>query len=463
MKKPHIVLLIPRGEAVRNFLYSDTIDILHKHARVTLLSVVTTADVVSHFEQYVDDIIPLKSYSERWIVNIFREIAHEAHFRWLDSAVSRNARAIKNADAKTTKSKLKRLWLNSVSRVLGQRPIVEWLTTIERWLTWHLRPTDDFITLFQALKPDLVFNGSHIHGQAGSLPTRTAHHLGIPTAGFIFSWDNLTSRSRIFEPYDHYLVWHQNMEAQLLSLYREIKPEQVHVTGTPQFDYHFKPEFMLSREEVCRRLGADPTRPYIIYTTGVDKHFPEEHHHIAFVADYLATHYPDIQLVVRTYAKGVGEGTKQLQAENRPNMVFPTIKWDTVWFTPDHDDLATYTSTLAHALMGINPASTVSLELMMFDKPVLNIGFDPPNTALPLHLQWARHITFDHYLPVAQSGAVSVATTIDEMAQFTGEGIERPEKQRGARQAYLTSVYEGVLDGRSAERVARTLLGIIDN
>lgn len=39
-KKPHIVLIIPRGEAVRNFLYSDTLRILSENASVTLLSVI---------------------------------------------------------------------------------------------------------------------------------------------------------------------------------------------------------------------------------------------------------------------------------------------------------------------------------------------------------------------------------------------------------------------------------------
>ena len=29
------------------------------------------------------------------------------------------------------------------------------------------------------------------------------------------------------------------MQRQLLTIYPHLKPEQVHVTGTPQFDYHF--------------------------------------------------------------------------------------------------------------------------------------------------------------------------------------------------------------------------------
>jgi len=67
-KKPHIVLIIPRGEAVRNFLYSDTLRILSENARVTLLPVIHDEPFVSRFGPMVERVIPLRDYSERgWI------------------------------------------------------------------------------------------------------------------------------------------------------------------------------------------------------------------------------------------------------------------------------------------------------------------------------------------------------------------------------------------------------------
>ena len=38
-----------------------------------------------------------------------------------------------------------------------------------------------------------------------------AKSLGIPTATFIFSWDNLSSKGRIAAPFDYYLVWSEHM------------------------------------------------------------------------------------------------------------------------------------------------------------------------------------------------------------------------------------------------------------
>ena len=48
------------------------------------------------------------------------------------------------------------------------------------------------------------------------------------------------------------------------------------VTGTPQFDFHFRPEFFRTREEFCSKVSADPSRPIVLYTTGMDNHMPEE-------------------------------------------------------------------------------------------------------------------------------------------------------------------------------------------
>ena len=46
-KLSHIVLVISRGEAVRNFLYSDTLSCLKAKARVTVLTVVVDDDLAA--------------------------------------------------------------------------------------------------------------------------------------------------------------------------------------------------------------------------------------------------------------------------------------------------------------------------------------------------------------------------------------------------------------------------------
>ncbi len=456
-----IVLIVPRGEAVRNFLYSDTLPLLAQQARVTLLSVVDDERFVGRFRPYAKQIIGLRSYPEHRLVLTLRYLAHNAHFRWLWSGVAQNTWEWRDAEASTRFStRARRLAWKAVMRLLANRPTLEVLTAAEQQASWTLRPNDDYIHLFRQLKPDLVFNCSHIHGEAGELPAKIAHHMGIPTAGFIFSWDNLTSRSRIFVPYDHYLVWHEPMRRQLLNIYPRISPDRVIVTGTPQFDFHLNPELCQSRDEFCRRIGVDPSRPYVLYTTGVAHHFPEEHRTVELVIRLL--HQLPIesrpQLVVRTYIKDTSQEMKALGERGIPDVIFPPVLWEEKWATPLYDDLIIYSNLLRHAALGINAASTVSLELMLLDKPVINLGFDPPGSTLPHHLRWMRHIEFDHYRPVAESGGVMVARAPEDMAGLLLRGLREPDADSPKRQTYMREVFGNTLDGRSGQRVAETLV-----
>ena len=128
------------------------------------------------------------------------------------------------------------------------RPMLRYGTKIEQWLSWKFRPTRYFDDLFNELNPDLVFNCSHIHGTKADLPMRVASGMGIPSAVFIFSWDNLTSRSRIFLLMIITCCGIKKMAEQLIELYSpDINIDQVHVTGSPQFDFHFNPKFHLGK------------------------------------------------------------------------------------------------------------------------------------------------------------------------------------------------------------------------
>lgn len=461
-RRPHIVLVAGRGEVVRNFLYSQTLKCLAEEADVTLLSVVTDDAFVGRAKQFLERVVPLQEHPPPRSAAYLRTLVENAHDRWLWSEVAKNNWELRDRRARESGTTARRALVRAASRVLARRPVLEILTRIERELSFRLRPTREFDQLYEEIRPDLVFNGSHIHGRAAELPVRVAARKGIRTAGFVFSWDNLTSRSRIFAPYDHYVVWTEKMRRQLLSIYPQVPPENVEATGTPQFDYHFRDEFRLSRQDLCRRIGIDPGRPFVLYTTGIDNHFYEEHHHVELVARHLAE--LDLprrpQLVVRTYAKGTSRAMMNLAERGLPETVFRPGLWDEEHQTPRYEDLAIYTSLLLHCAIGINAASTVSLELMLFDKPVINLDFDPPGVDLPWCLGYGRHIRFDHFRPVAESGATMVARSADDMRRMLERGLTQPEAGAEARQRFLRSMFGDLLDGRAGERVASHLLDV---
>lgn len=455
-------MVVARGEAVRNFLYSDTLPALSEHARVTLLSVLDDEKFKRRFENQVERIVNLGAYREAYIVRVLRELITMAHYRWIWTVKVKNKWEILDHQANTFYRKLRNKIFKLLAFLFANRRGLDVLAWLENTLSLWLIPTRDFHRLFEELQPDLVFNCSHIHAPRGELPVRVAHQMGIRTATFVFSWDNLSSRGRILPPYDDFLVWHQGMRDELLALYKFVTPKQVHITGTPQFDYHFKRNFHLTREELCARIGIEPSRPYVLYTTGMESDFPQEVYHVRTVIDILsAVDGPNKpQLVVRTYVKGNSPEMEALARQKIPDVVFPPILWEPTWFVPQYEDLSIYTSLLEQALFGINPASTVSMELMMFEKPVINIGFDPPGSQLAEPFRWIRHIEYDHYKQVAESGGVRVAYSVEDMRHIIHDFLKADNSLQEKQQAFLKATFGHTLDGGSGKRAAQVLLNL---
>lgn len=425
-----------------------------------MLSVVDGEEYVGRFRQYTQEVVKLEAFPQPRPAAYLRALIENAHDRWQWSAVARNNSELRDLRAAESGKTWQRTLVKVAARALAWRPALRFLSAVERWLAYRLRPTRTFDDLFDRLQPDLVFNGSQIHGMAAELPLRVAHRHGIRTAVFVFSWDNLTSQTRIMVPYGHYFVWNEGMRRQFLDLYPEIGERRVAAIGTPQFDYHFKRDLDLSREELCSRVGIDPARPFVLYTAGICNHFYEEHHHVEQVARLLGElDLPQRpQLVVRTYAKGTSPEMRALAERGLPDTVFPPVTWDEKFQTPRYEDAEIYSNLLRHCALGINAASTVSLELMFFDKPVINLDFDPPGSDLPWCKGYERHIRFDHYWPVANSGAVMVARSAEDMAEMLYRGLTEPQADAEARKRFLDSFFEGLLDGQAGRRIADELL-----
>jgi hypothetical protein len=299
-----------------------------------------------------------------------------------------------------------------------------------------------------------------VHSRVAIQAVQAAQWLGIPTAAFVFSWDNLTSQGRIIPPYDYYLVWNDQIREHLLKMYKTVPAERVFVTGTPQFDFHFKPEFYWSRRELCERTGADPSRPIVLYTTGMAHHMPGE----PVIVEEIANHLREMkdlgspQLLVRVYPK---DGTHRFDdlKRGRSDILFPEVPWEPAWQTPTIDDAYLLTNTIRHAAVGINVASTVSLELCMFDTPVINVGYNPAGVDTG-SVDYRRYYDFDHYRPVVESGAVELAESPDQMRAMVRRALIEPARLSNQRLGLIKKMFGDTLNNCSAKRMARHLVGI---
>jgi len=456
--RAHVAAILPRGEAIRNFVYTGALDEVARRAKVSLLSVIPSADIEDLLKSRYENVYPLRQVREEWIVRAQREVLDMAHGRWLWSKAAQDRWRLRDLEADNSTRRLKRLTKKLACYPFANRAGLELLSRLERASSRWFCTTDEYARLFKEIKPSLVFNGSHVHSQVAIPAVQAAQWLGIPTAAFIFSWDNLTSQGRIMPPYDYYLVWNEAIRDQLLEIYGSVRPDQVFVTGTPQFDFHFKPDFYWTREEFCARAGADPARPIVLYSTGMANHMPGEPRIVEGIADILKQmpeHGPP-QLLVRIYPKDRTGRFEELK-RRRADILFPETPWEPAWLTPKIEDSYLLTNTLRHVAAGINVASTVSLELCMFDKPVINVGYNPPGVATE-SVDYRRYYDFDHYRPLVESGAVALAGSEADLRDLLLKALTEPQAASRERRALIDTMFGNSLDSFAGRRVAEFLL-----
>lgn len=455
----HIVVILPRGEAIRNMVQAGTLEAVTAKATVTVLSVVADQSSFDDLRARYPRVLPLVENRERYPVRILRELLDMAHGRKLWSVAARERWRLRDAEAISASERLKRWGKKSLVMSFANDRGLRTLSWCERRASKLFTGDGTYTRLFREIRPTLIFNGSHVHSRVAIQAVQAAQWLGIPTAAFIFSWDNLTSQGRILPSYDFYLVWNEDLKRQLLEIYPDARPERVFVTGTPQFDPHFDRAQYWTRGEFCARIGADSGRPIVLYTTGMPGHMPGEPLIVEQIAGLLLE-MKDLgppQLVVRVYPKDRTGRFDELRAR-RPDILFPQALWIEGWLTPTEDDNRMLTNTLRHVEAGINIASTISLELCMFDKPVINVAYDPPG--MSVRVPYARYYEYDHYRPLVESGAIQLASTPAEMKTLIHEALTNPSGRRRERRALIDGMFGDTLDGRSHERVAEVLWAI---
>lgn len=456
-KKKKILLVLGRGETIRNFVLSGMSAYLRQHAELAIISVIPNEEIRNILLQECDEFYELKDIKQSGLSNYLHDWIDIVHGKFLWSGVAKFRWKLRDHEAKAYGRQTKRNMQKMLAVPFANKSGVEILTNAEAFLNESIFPPEYYIDLLQKIKPDIVFNGSHIHNRNTVPIMHAARKLGIKTATFLFSWDNLTSQGRIIPNYDKYIVWNEHIGKDLMRIYRKIKPENVYISGTPQFDFHFKKENILSREEYCRLIGADPSRPIILYTTGMLNLMPGEEAVVEGIADkLLKMPDPKPQLVVRVYPKETSGRFEPMKAR-RKDIIFPKIPWEQNYFTPMPEDLKLWTNMLEHCEAGINVASTVSLELCMFDKPTLNVGYNPPGVDI-YPKDYTIYYGWDHYLPLTNSGALYIAGSEEEMGQMITEALAHPENKREERKKLIDMFFGDKLDGKSYIRIADKLL-----
>lgn len=283
-----------------------------------------------------------------------------------------------------------------------------------------------------------------------------AKKLGIPTIAYIPSWDNITTKNRMVFDYDGYIVWSEQTKKELKEFYPLSKNKPVYTVGAPQFDVFFQNRFYQTREEFCRAQRLDPSLPIIVYAVG-SPNFLKEHHGAVHLAERIVKgDLGQVQMLVRPHPMHDKGQLNALFEKFGPRVrlqqsadIGKTLNER----SQDEEQIIEWINTFRHASVVVNLSSTVTIDAAIFDKPVVNLDFDPqPGRADQELIKEINH-KWNHFKPIAESGGVWLVNDCEEMVHAVRTYLKNPSLH-GAKRKWIAEYVCGYLDGRCGERVA---------
>jgi len=290
-----------------------------------------------------------------------------------------------------------------------------------------------------------------------------AQQLKIPASTFIFSWDNLASKGRMLGVFDYFLVWSQLMKDELLYFYPNVRKENVKVVGTPQFEPYVMPKYKSSAEDFFTKFRLDINKKTICYSCADVSIGQNDPVVISAIANAIRNNAiePKAQLIVRT-SPAEDDGRFKSVKDEFPELIWNVPKWilsrenhAETWSqrVPSEEDVTDLRSLLEYVDLNINMCSTMSLDFMLFDKPVINTVFGNSENGL---YNDQRFLNYGHFKKVVDSQSVTIAKNALELIEQINTTLNHPEERTMQRKAMIDLQISEPLLGTS-KRIASTL------
>jgi hypothetical protein len=263
-------------------------------------------------------------------------------------------------------------------------------------------------------------------------------------------------------------VWSELMKTELLHFYPSVTDKQIHVVGTPQFEPYVMEKYKTDKNDFISRFQVEPNKPILCFSCGDISTSKNDEMYIETIAEAIIDHSIDaeVNLIVRT---------SPAEAPNRFFAIaekYPFIKWNYPdWIyardghpepwtqrIPTEQDVKDLRALLEYCDVNINMCSTMSLDFMQFNKPVINPVFGNGTNGL---YDDQRFLKYAHYKRVAESGAVTIVKHKEALITAINNALLHPH-QSSEKQGQLINMYIGRELKECSQSLIETLSSCLD-
>lgn len=450
-----IGIVIADGVGYRNFIMSDFINQLDNSFDEIIIYSGLPIDVFKSIDSKKIKLRELSIYQESkksWVYRKLKEVAHmKLHISFYGIKCSYDNGNPKKVNSKRT------------------------LLTKMIYLLTNVFYSESNIVFFEKLQYKSFSKSTIFNGYRKMLQEDAPQHLffthqrpfniapllgaaklnNISSSSFIFSWDNLASKGRMLGEFDHYLVWSDLMKEELLYFYPKTSINDVSVVGTPQFEPYVMDKYKVDKESFYDKFNLDINKKNIYYSCGDVSTSKLDPLYIRTIATAIQDNkILNSNFIVRTSPAEDESRFVDLKKEF-PNIIWNFPNWKLTrenhtetWSqrVPDIQDLKDLKGLLSYSDVNINMCSTMSLDIMLFDKPVINSVFGNKKNGL---YNDQKYLNYVHYDKVVNSGAVVVARNEAELIAAINVELETPDIRANERKELLNLEIGKPLKGTS--------------
>lgn len=328
----------------------------------------------------------------------------------------------------------------------------------------HLSNAFDYWTIsknrftehFRNYQPDVVFatdifNDDDVHLLA------EAKSRGVKTVGMIRSWDNFTTKG-FLRVRPHKLIVHNEVIKGEAVKYGLLRPENVFVSGIPQYDRYVS-ETRMPREEFFKKINLDPSRKLILFSP-LGKRFSD--------TDW------QIMEILKEFTEKNSELAAQVLVRFTPNDEVPLGNFTPNKYfyidRPGHQfkegvfrdqelgkkDVEWLADCLRYSNVVVAGGASIGIDAAIFGKPTILIYFD--GFVEKPYLQSARrYLDYTHGIMARKGNALRGAVSKEELYEHLNDYLKNPDLDNGARQKMLAEQC-WKLDGKSGKRIGEFLI-----
>lgn len=455
-----ILIPIYNGLRARMFFQTDTYPELLRGKDIRLVIAAPSRKVEYYRNEYPEANVifePLDIFDEH---PLGKKLARFAFNLMPTSTIRSKHRIYANRYHKPWKYRL----LTAANRIIGPIPFVK---EVIRFFDRFVPLEPQVVELIGKYRPDMVFLPDIIFGP-DRIFGRAGRRMGIPIIGTPRSWDNLTSKGFAIVKPDKLLVLTSRMVSEAVQ-YVGMKAQDVGVTGPPAFDVYFKAQ-VRTREAFCKKLGIPANRRILLaapffnpYTGSAVKIINAL---TVAIADGRLPRDLHILVRYRPATPPIPEGeltpSDRITITQPCSRLFPVTDFvnpgeDYEWTKEDYELLV---DSLRFSDAVLNIVSTLSIDAVAFDKPVINVRFEADPNCPPKFSQEIMLPEHDHFKAIEATGGVRLVWSMDELIAAVNAYLENSKLDAAGRDRLRREQIE-LLDGLAGKRTADFLKAML--